>query len=81
VHLEPSRTRLRAQTTDDVIRSVPFTDIGEPCSTELSDGRIVTVYYWTNGPADPMRYIAAAIYALDENDRGGATTTGTPIPP
>lgn len=63
-HLDTSgtKTRLRGQTTDGVIRSVPFTDIGEPCSTQLPDGRIVTVYYWLNGAADPMRYIEAAIY-------------------
>ena len=65
-HLDAPGTkdRLRGQTTDGVIRSVPYTDIGEPCSVELADGRIVTVYYWLNGAADPMRYLEAAIYEV-----------------
>ena len=48
---------------------MPYTDIGEPCSVELDDGRIVTVYYWANGAADPMRYLEAAIYELAPNAR------------
>ena len=41
-----------------------ITDIGETCSTQLPDGRVITVYYWTDGDSDPMRYIEAAIYTI-----------------
>ena len=37
---------------------------GETCSTQLPDGRVITVYYWTNGDSDPMRYIESAIYTI-----------------
>ena len=39
-------------------------DIGEPCSRQLHDGRIVSVYYWFNSDEDPLLYIEAAIYAV-----------------
>ena len=38
-------------------------DIGEPGSTQLADGRIMTVYYWAE-PDDPLRRIEAAIYEI-----------------
>ncbi len=40
------------------------TDIGETCSTQLPDGRVITVYYWSDGDSDPIRYIEAAIYTI-----------------
>ncbi len=41
-----------------------FRDIGEPCSRQLPDGRIVSVYYWFNSDEDPILYIEAAFYTV-----------------
>ena len=42
----------------------PYSDIGEPCTTQLSNGKIVTVYYWFISRENPIRYIEAAIYEI-----------------
>ena len=39
-------------------------DMGEPCSTQLPDGRILSVYYLGNSRDDPLPYIEAAIYTV-----------------
>ena len=45
-------------------RGVAVRDIGEPCSTQLPDGRVVTVYYWGTDAVDPLLFIQAAIYSV-----------------
>ena len=42
----------------------PYSDIGEPCTTQLANGKIVTVYYWFISRENPIRYIEAAIYDI-----------------
>jgi len=48
---------------DDTVTEGLQTDIGEPCSAQLPDGRIITVYYWARR-GEPLRYIEAAIYRV-----------------
>ena len=63
-HLNPPGRRLTIHAFDGSLTHDLCTDIGEPCSAQLPDGRIVSVYYWTKGPDDPVRYIEAAIYTI-----------------
>jgi hypothetical protein len=48
---------------NDTVTDGMNTDIGEPCSAQLPDGRIITVYYWARR-GEPLRYIEAAIYRV-----------------
>ena len=63
-HLTGAGQRLTMHAFDGSLTHDLYTDTGEPCSTQLPDGRIVSVYYWTKGPDDPIRYIEAAIYSI-----------------
>jgi hypothetical protein len=63
-HLPELRPRLTIHAFDGSLTHDQYTDIGEPCSAQLPDGRIVSVYYWARGPDDPVRYIEAAIYSI-----------------
>ena len=45
-------------------QGVDIRDIGEPCSVQLSDGRVLTVYYWGNDSRDPILYIEGAIFTV-----------------
>ena len=63
-HLSELGQRSYARRRDGPVVSLPLTDIGETCSTQLPDGRVITAYYWTNSDDDPIRYIEAAIYTI-----------------
>lgn len=63
-HLAQFGQRPFVRRSDGGIVTLPYTDIGETCSTHLPDGRIITVYYWAHGNDDPLRYIEAASYRL-----------------
>ena len=45
-------------------QGVDVRDIGEPCSVQLPDGRIFTVYYWGNDADDPMLYIEGTMFDI-----------------
>ena len=63
-HLAGGRPMLQAWAHDGSVFGGIYSDIGEPCTCQLPDGRIITVYYW--GDVDsPMRYIEAALFTLD----------------
>ena len=38
-------------------------DIGEPGSVQLADGRIMTIYYWAE-PDDPVLRVEASVYEI-----------------
>ncbi len=63
-HVPGSRDMLQAWTHDGSVFGGVYSDIGEPCTVQMADGRIITVYYWGD-PGDPLRYVEAAIFRLD----------------
>ena len=63
-HIPGSRPMLQAWAHDGSVFGGIYSDIGEPCTGQLADGRIITVYYWGD-PGDPLRYVEAALFSLD----------------
>jgi hypothetical protein len=45
-------------------QGVDVRDIGEPCSVQLTDGSVFTVYYWGNNSNDPLLYIEGAVFEV-----------------
>jgi len=62
-HIPGSNPLLQAWSHDGSVFGGTYSDIGEPCTIQLYDGRIISVYYWGDSD-DPMRYIEAAIFEL-----------------
>ena len=63
-HVPGSETLLQAWAHDGSVFEETYSDNGEPCTCQLADGRIITVYYWAQAN-HPMRYIEAAIYDVN----------------
>ena len=58
-----SNDRGNSWSTEHVIRDDgSSTDVGYPCSIVRPDGRVTTVYYFSDASTGPERYIAASIW-------------------
>jgi hypothetical protein len=61
-----SSDRGKSWSSEHVIRDDgSSTDVGYPRSSVRPDGRVVTVYYFSDAPTGPERYIAASIWSPD----------------
>ncbi|MBH06467.1 MAG: hypothetical protein CMJ20_09115 [Phycisphaeraceae bacterium] len=62
-HIPGSNSLLQVWAHDSSVFGGTISDIGEPCTIQLHDGRIISVYYWGDAD-DPIRYIEAAIFDI-----------------